>query len=116
MRPGMKCIRERLENVVPILLVIGDIQSKAGDERALEAYAFSIRLRLEGLCGEFLHAEEHKKRQEEISYKLFPIARQKVVRYAILDNPMFKEYQRYMQSAYYACQEGSCWFCVEIGD
>lgn len=48
-------MRKKLDRVVPVLLNFGDVQSEAGDERAVEIFGLSIRLSALGCHGEFLH-------------------------------------------------------------
>lgn len=44
MRLGIKYLRKRMYDVVLILSVFGDVQSKAVDEFAVESFGFSNRL------------------------------------------------------------------------
>lgn len=85
-------VRKRLDNVVPTLLDFGDVQSKSSEERVVETFGLSVRLRVVGRLGEILHPQEHTKQQEEFAHKLGPILRQQVVLYAIWNNPMVNEY------------------------
>lgn len=62
-----------------MVLVFGNVQSKAGNERVVETFCFFIRLRMIGFPGASLHPEERTKHRKEFAFKLRPIVRQQVV-------------------------------------
>lgn len=59
--------------MVPVRLRLGDVQLKAGDERAIRMLDLAIRLRVVDRRGEFHHPEERTKQREAFAYKLCPL-------------------------------------------
>lgn len=91
-RVGIKCVHNGLDEMVPIPLVIGSVQSMAGDERAVESLGLPIQLWMMCRPGALLYPLECTKCGEELAYKLGPIARQQVAWYAVRDTSMVEEY------------------------
>lgn len=53
----IKSVRKRLYKVGSVLLVFGDAQSEADDERVVETFGCSTRLWVVGLPDQILHLE-----------------------------------------------------------
>lgn len=82
--------------MVPILLVLGDVQLKVDDERAVKTFGLSIGMQMGGRPGGFLHPKKRAKRGGEFSYWPGPIVEQQLVWYARWNSTMVKKYLRYM--------------------
>lgn len=83
-----------MDKGLPILLVLGDVQPKVGDERAVKILGFSFQLPAVGCCDGFLQAKERIKRIEGFAQKFDLFVGQQVVRFASWDNPMVREYKQ----------------------
>lgn len=90
---GTEAIRMRLGIAVPIILVVGNVQSKVSDACAVQTFVLFIRLRVVGRCGKFLPREERTRSWKAFIHKLGPIVEYQVVGYSIWDTSMAKEYE-----------------------